>query len=213
MAQNGSGKRKQAPVYSADMMALRVLGGLALIVMGAMIFLAVDLRMQGNVFEGLKQVCGGLFGGMAAILPVLPVWAGVLVIWSTQRRAPVRPWLYALGAFIGLCVFTVLITRTQTQDYLSYLTDNGRRGWGEAIQTGYEKCAQTLQSGGAAGVILAWPLWQGLGIVLGVVLVFPATLFCLLMMVNLTPKRIRALVTGQAGKMREQQQTERSREE
>ena len=213
MAQNGSGKRKQAPVYSADMMALRVLGGLALIVMGAMIFLAVDLRMQGNVFEGLKQVCGGLFGGMAAILPVLPVWAGVLVIWSTQRRAPVRPWLYALGAFIGLCVFTVLITRTQTQDYLSYLTDNGRRGWGEATQTGYAKCAQTLQSGGAAGVILAWPLWQGLGIVLGVVLVFPATLFCLLMMVNLTPKRIRALVTGQAGKMREQQQTERSREE
>ena len=38
-----------------------------------------------------------------------------------------------------MLIIVALILSLVAQDYLSYLTDNGRRGWGEAIQTGYEK--------------------------------------------------------------------------
>ena len=102
MALKGSGKRRQAPAYSADAMAVRYMAGLVLIALGALVFMAVELRLQGNIFEGLRRITFGLGGIMAYVLPALPIWAGVLVIWSTQRRAPVRPWLFALLAFLGL---------------------------------------------------------------------------------------------------------------
>ncbi len=108
MAQKGSGKRRQAPAYSADAMAVRYMAGLVLIALGVLVFMAVALRLQGNIFEGLRRLCFGLCGIMAFVLPALPVWAGVLVIWSTQRRAPVRPWLFALLAFIGLWTFMMV---------------------------------------------------------------------------------------------------------
>ena len=56
MAQQG-GKRKKAPTYSADTLALRYIAGLALAAFGVMIFMAVDLNMSGNIFQGLRQVC------------------------------------------------------------------------------------------------------------------------------------------------------------
>ena len=56
MAQKGSGKRKQAPMYSADAMAVRYMAGLVLIALGAMIFMAVEMRLSGNIFEGLRRL-------------------------------------------------------------------------------------------------------------------------------------------------------------
>ena len=113
MAQQG--RRKQAPAYSADTMALRYLAGLALAALGVMIFMAVDLNMSGTVFQGLRQVCFGVSGSMAYILAVLPLWAGGLVIWSTQRRAPVKPWIFALLSFTGICTFIMLISGNALQ--------------------------------------------------------------------------------------------------
>ena len=109
MAQKGT-RRKQAPQYSADTMALRYMGGLALIALGVMVFMAVDLQMQGGVFGGLREVCCGISGSLAVLLPVLLLWGGGLVIWSAQRRAPVRPWVFALLSFIGICTFVMLIS-------------------------------------------------------------------------------------------------------
>ena len=77
MAQQG--KRKQAPAYSADTMALRYIAGLALAALGVLIFMAVDLNMPGNIFQGLRQVCVGATGSLAYVLAVLPLVAGEAV--------------------------------------------------------------------------------------------------------------------------------------
>lgn len=206
MAQKGSNKRKQAPAYSADTMALRYMAGLALIALGAMIFMAVVLRLSGNIFEGLRRVCFGIFGILAYALPVLPLWAGGLIIWSTQKKAPVRPWLYAFLAFFGLCAL-MMITGA-----MSYLDRTNGGNWGGVIHGAYTDSATRLEragGGGAAGAILAWPLWKYLGTVLGTLIVFLLTLLCVLLAVNLTPSRIRDIVTGQAGKRRDQQESNR----
>ncbi len=209
MAQKGSGKRRQAPAYSADAMAIRYMAGLALIALGVLIFMAAVMRLPGNIFEGLRIISFGLCGIMAYVLPVLPVWAGVLVIWSTQRRAPVRPWLFALLAFFGLCAFLMITGAMQ------YLKDTYGNNWGAVISGTYADSSVRLRpsGGGAVGTILAWPLWNYLGPVLGTLIVFVLTVFCILLAVNLTPSRIRDLVTGQAGARREQQRQERNRME
>ena len=215
MAQKGSNRKKQAPVYSADAMALRMLAGLSLAALGAVIFLAVDLRMQGNVFDGLRNVCFGLCGVMALVLPVIFVWAGVLVIWSTQRKAPALPWLYASLGFLCLCAFLVLVTHTATSDYLGYLRSayvsaSPGSEWGESIRAAFLDGSRHQWSGGAIGVIFAWPLGKFLGSFLGAVITLLLTLVCLLMAVNLTPSKIRALITGETDRRREQQQAQRT---
>ena len=209
MAQKGSGKRRQAPAKSADAMAIRYMAGLALIALGVLIFMAAVIRLPGNIFEGLRIISFGLCGIMAYVLPVLPVWGGVLVMWSTQRRAPVKPWLFALLAFFGLCAFLMITGAMQ------YLKDTYGNNWGAVINGTYADSAVRLRpsGGGAVGTILAWPLWNYLGPVLGTLIIFVLTALCILMAVNLTPARIRDLVTGQAGARREQQRQERSRME
>ena len=93
MSQGGS-RKKKAPVYSADSLALRIFFGVALAALGVVIFLAVDLNFNGQVFPQLRQVCFGLTGGLSYLLAILPIWAGALLIISSQRQAPVRPMLY-----------------------------------------------------------------------------------------------------------------------
>ena len=210
MAQKGNGKRRQAPAYSADAMAVRYMAGLALIALGVLVFMAVELRLSGNIFEGLRRLCFGVCGIMAYVLPALPVWAGVLVIWSTQRRAPVRPWLFAFLAFLGLCTLMMVTGAMQ------YLRDAFGSNWGAVINGAYTDSAARMErasGGGAAGAILAWPLWKYLGPVLGTFIVFVLTVFCVLLAMNLTPSRLRDIFTGQAGVRKEQQRMERERAE
>ncbi len=200
MTQRNNGKRKKAPAYSADTLALRYFLGLALIALGVVAFLAVDLHMRGTVFEGLADVCYGLTGSLAVVLPLFPVWAGVLAVWSAQSKAPVKPWLFAMLAFIGLCSFLVLITRIgpDRRELLADLSGMTGGGWADVVRTGYSLSADLKQSGGAAGILLAWPLWRYLGTVLGAVILFLLTLLCILLALNLTPGRLRDLMTGKA---------------
>ena len=206
MAQRGSSPRKQAPTYSADMMAIRYMAGLALIALGAMIFMAVDLRLTGNIFEGLRRICFGLCGSLAFVLPVLPLWAGGLVVWSVQRKPAVKPWLYALGSFIGLCAMMMVTGAVRS------LGSRYGNGWGEVIQGAYQDASTRMEragGGGALGAVLAWPLHSLLGPVLGTLILFVLTAGSVLLAMNLTPSRIRDLVTGQAGRRRAQQEADR----
>ena len=213
MAQQG--KRKQAPAYSADTMALRYIAGLALAALGVLIFMAVDLNMPGNIFQGLRQVCVGATGSLAYVLAVLPLWAGGLVIWSTQRRAPVRPWLFALLSFVGICTFIMLISGKA----MEILDKQAGGSWGGVIQRVYANCISNLQNsrgnngGGALGAMLAWPLWKFLGTILGVFLVFIGTALCLMMTVNVTPVRLWEMITGKTSTRRQQREAERARAE
>ena len=203
MAQKGT-RRKQAPQYSADTMALRYMGGLALIALGVMVFMAVVLRTPSEFFNGLRQVCWGISGSLAAVLPILLLWGGGLVIWSAQRQAPVRPWVFALLSFIGICTFIMLISRSQDKTAMEML-DNDGKTFGGVIGRAFTNCSTNGTGGGALGMILGWPLWK-FSPALAIVIIFLATVFCLLMMVSLTPRRIKELVTGEAGRIRDQRQ-------
>ena len=205
MAQR-SGGRKQAPTYSADTLALRMIAGLALVALGVLIFMAVDLRMTGNIFEGLRRVCCGLCGSLAMILAAVPLWAGILVIWSTQRKPPVRPWIYFLICFFAVSGFIMLISGNA----MEHLHRQYGGTWGGVVSGAFQDCARTGTGGGGLGASLAWPLWRFLGNIIGSTLLFLLTVFCALMAVGMTPIRLRELITGQAGRIKEDQQQQRN---
>lgn len=167
MAQNTRKiKPRKAPAYSADSMAMHLVGGLVLVALGVMVFLAVVVNMTGDVFAGLRQLCGGLCGGLSFMLPVLPIWGGILVMMSAQRKPPVRPYaLFTLLYFLLLAV-VILFTRYGTSDLMSYFysTNQARSAAPGAydlfLARGYELGAGKGTSGGLLGMLLAWPLWK-----------------------------------------------------
>lgn len=151
MAQRGSNQRKQAPAYSADTMAIRYMAGLALIALGVVMFMAVELRLSGEIFEGLRRICFGLCGILAYVLPVLPLWAGGLVIWSTQRKPAVKPWIFASLTLLGLCALIMV----WAMDSLKGLYGND---WGTVIRGVYQDSSSRMDragGGGAAGAVFA----------------------------------------------------------
>ena len=187
---------KRQPVYSADTLALRYLAGLVLVALGVMMFLAVGMGMAGNIFGALRQVCYGLCGSLALALPVLPIWAGVLVIISASRKAPVKPWLWAVLAFLALSAIIVTVTRIGREEYLAVLARSGGGNWTGIVRQGYLQSIQLKASGGALGVALAFPFWTLLGTILGTAVLALALISCVLMAFSLTPARIRNLATG-----------------
>lgn len=156
-------KKNKLRAYSADGMATHLVGGLVLVALGVMIFLAVAINMSGGVFAGLRQVCGGLAGGLAFALPVLPIWGGILIIISTQRKAPVRP--YVLFAVLFLLILAVLglfsrSTSWWMDDLYTASTSTATPGaYDLFLAYAYRKGSSGLGCG-VLGMLLAWPLWK-----------------------------------------------------
>ena len=95
-AQKKAQKKKTQPQWSSDQLLIRYLLGLTLVALGVLIFLSVALSMSGAVFAGTRQICYGLAGSLAFLLPVIPIWGGVLVILSTRVKPSLRAWSLAV---------------------------------------------------------------------------------------------------------------------
>ncbi len=174
-------KRKKAASYSADTLAVRLIVGLLLIAFGVLVFMAAVLRMSGDIFSGLRSLCFGLFGLPAFLLPFLFMWGGALLMVSMRQRAPVRPFVLTLLLYWLVCAICNLLTYTGSvamplldhfavQQYLA--TDYGsylKRAFS------FSSASSTAgRSGGAVGMLLAWPLWHVGGSI-------PSAILCILL--------------------------------
>jgi len=133
MAQNKKPKQgKRVPAYSADSMVVCLIVGLILIALGVLIFLSTALNMSGDIFTLLRTLSSGLAGTLAIALPIVPIWGGVLVIMTTQRKAPVREFLLGTAIFVLICAIVTLLTLSSwtesLNDYINAL--NLRNGVG-----------------------------------------------------------------------------------
>ena len=222
MAQNRNKAAKRARSYSADAMLVRMVGGLLLIALGLMIFLAVVLSMAGDVFAGMRQICHGLAGGLAFLLPVLPIWGGVLVIVSIQRKPRLRP--LALFALLLILVLTAAnlfsYSGSPAVPLMQYFhTINQSRSATPAafdlfLARAYEMGARSGMGGGLLGMLLAWPLWQLAGVLPAAIITCLLAVGDFLLLIQLDFKklfgRVRARQDQRHARQEEQQQLQRA---
>ena len=218
--QRKTGKKKQAPKYSADAMALRLVLGLILIALGVLIFLAVALGMEGSVFEGTRLVAQGLAGSLAVALPVIPIWGGVLLIISTQRRAPLRALCLAAALFVLVATALTLLVRTGSNNVnmmlMDYLKESNAARYNPPdtyqlfLARGYELGRKGL-GGGLLGMLLAWPLWKLVGAIPGMVVVALLALADMVFLFHVDVKKLAGQARNQASlraQRKEQEQQE-----
>lgn len=218
MAQRGKTKQgKSVPAYSADAMALHLVGGLLLIALGVMIFLAVVISMSGDVFAGMRQVCRGLTGGLAFLLPAVPIWGGILVIMSTQRKAPLRAYgLFCLLLLMALAIGNLLATTGNPamplMEYFANLNQSRSTApdaFDLFLARSYELGARSGMGGGLFGMLLAWPLWKLMGVIPSVILLILLAVVDFLFLIHLDFGKVWARLRGKADErraMKEQEQ-------
>ena len=180
MTQQKKKTAKKTASYSADNMMLRMVGGVVLIALGVLAFMACALGMDGEVFRGLKQVAGGLSGSLSWLLPAFPVWGGLLLLFSSWKKQPVRPLLFALGIFVlveTVCTLGIMTSNGVTNLWLmDHLQQQMKTTYTQTVTyqmfltKAYELGAGKAMGGGVIGMLLAWPMWKMIGVILGLIL-------------------------------------------
>lgn len=221
MAAQTQKKKKTAQTqWSSDQLLVRYIIGLALIALGVLIFLSVALSISGAVFAGMRQICFGLAGSMAILLPVAPVWGGVLVIISTRIKPSLRAWSITVVLYLLLLTVLNLLSTTgappmalmsyirqvnMTKSYIS-APDAYEAFLAQAYNTG----VSTHMGGGLLGMLLSWPLWKTLGVVGGSIVAIVGMLVCagLLFRVDLKKLAEKLRARGEQKKQQEQAQQE-----
>ena len=202
MSQNKKPKQgKRVPAYSADSMVVSLVAGLVLISLGALILLSAALKLDGDIFRLLRTFSYGVTGTLAIALPVVPIWGGVLVIISTQRKPPVRPFVLGCVILLLICTAITLLTFNGSGMSLMDIIQAGaaRDGLTDSYPTylsdGYQYgCAMKRPGyfigGGWIGMLLAWPLWKGFGAIGGGVIAILLALVAFLFVIRLDVKGI-----------------------
>ncbi len=195
MAQKKQKQGKRTPAYSTDTMVVCMIVGLLLIALGVLIFLANALGMAGDVFDGLRVFSRGMCGALAVVLAAIPVWGGVLVMMSIQKKPPIRPFLLAIVLLVLMCTAATLLTFVGSQSLLDYFKSSiFQVGAADAfpayLTRAFDVGSRRGIGGGLLGVLLAWPLWKGLGAIFSAVVIILAAVAVFLFLIRLDVKGI-----------------------
>jgi len=178
MPPKGNAKKKTAAkTYTSESLMMRSIAGVVLLALGVLVFLAAAGLMDGVIFQLLAEVSAGLAGGLGMLLCVYLIWAGVLCFISARQPAPMKP--FVLAVLMGMFALAAVDLFSQAWDaqsrtaysFMDYLRVINQRdvlqaapgGFMQMLERGYILCQQTNAGGGALGILLAWPLWMGLG--------------------------------------------------
>lgn len=192
MSQSKGRKKTQMPTYSAESMMVRFVGGLSLMALGVLMFLALLGVFQGNVFDGARKITSGLGGAFAFFVPVWPIWGGALLALSSRKKAPIRPFLLGFGAFLLLSAILTELTFTAMNGANVSVMDSLRmktNGLGGYLQEAFALGIRGI-GGGAMGMLLAWPVWRLIGAIPGAVLLILGLLVVLFFLFHVDVKAI-----------------------
>lgn len=168
---------KKAPQYSSNTVALRFGGGLLLVALGGLMFMAVAMNVEGSVFDMMRGFTYGLAGDLAFLLPVIPVWGGVITMLSAQKKAPLRVFVMVTALYLLVLTAVTLSTQTLgsrgTTSLMDYFLETNMQRYTNAgdydvfLARGFELGRDHHHGGGLIGMLLAWPLWRLMGAIPG----------------------------------------------
>ncbi len=202
--QKGAATKKKAQVYSSEALLLRTIIGIVLIAVGSLAFVSLVTEMEGEVFNLVRPVVQGLAGGLCLLLPLFVAWAGILVAFSARKKMKVRAILLSFTVYLCLLALIVLVSHhpdtrgpyidMSLMDYIKVAnTENSvinPDNYLDYLKQAFLMCSLRGESGGLLGMLLAWPLYMGLGIVGGVAVLGIGILGLLILLSKLDVKTI-----------------------
>lgn len=198
MPSNGKKRKTKAPVYSADTMAMRYVAGVLLVAFGVLVFFSVVMGIRGDVFAGTRSLAGGLAGSFAFMLPLPPVWGGILLILSAQRKTSIKPLFIVCLIMLAAMALMHLVSTTGNPSVplMNHFLETNRSlytapgAFDAFLARGYDLGAKIGMGGGLLGMLIAWPMWVLAGLVPAIVILVLAFVLLALLLFKMNPKRL-----------------------
>ncbi|MEG2604342.1 MAG: DNA translocase FtsK, partial [Clostridia bacterium] len=183
------GKKKAAKSYDSGTLAFLAGMGVLLIAAGVLSLLAIVGGLQGAFFTQVKAVMQGLGGTLCIGIPVLLIWGGLLVAFSSGRGMPKRGFFLMCLLYLAVQGVMNLLSKVGEYGLMEYavaannsstppMVDAG--GFLNVLKTIFAFSGNNGAFGGAVGVLLAWPAWTFLGTTIGAAVLILICLICVL---------------------------------
>ncbi len=223
--QKGTAPKKKAQVYSPEALLLRTIIGIVLLSVGALAFVSLITEIEGEVFRLVRPVVQGLAGGLCLLLPLFVAWAGVLVAFSARKKMKSRAILLSFTVYLCLLALIVLVSHhpdtrgpyidMTLMDYIRIVNQGNMAvnpdNYPDYLKQAYLLCSPRGESGGLLGMLLAWPLYMGLGIAGGVAVLGLSILGLLILLSRLDVRTIAYNLKERSSQRREVREQEAMR--
>ncbi|HSK69631.1 MAG TPA: DNA translocase FtsK [Candidatus Limnocylindria bacterium] len=198
MAQAGNKKKKtQEAAQSTDRAGFLLLPlGLVILALGFMLALGITLQTSSYALYFFKQAATGTGGMLTYAVPAFVLWLGALLCASSKRHVSVSLFAESLLLLLAVSAMMNLTLRVFDTPFMEYIGLNAR-SLGDFVRAPFRIDNGILSlSGGAMGMLLAYPLYRVAGTIGAAVIDGLAIIALLFALPRVSPARLYRTVSG-----------------
>lgn len=225
-AANAKNKKTNQPALATTGRgaAFAITMGITLITLAFAWLLSLLSGSDSYVLSEMRKALQGLCGPLCPILPLLLLWGGVKLMVSSRHRVAIRDIVLVSCLYLLVLTGYTLTARVQQNvEVLSYMDFVGKQNY-KTMTTGYDSFTaylhqayslRTSGAGGLIGMLLAYPLWKLLGMLVGVLTVVALFIVAIFLLFRLNPGDLfrSASEKGEQSRIRREQKRQQKAQE
>ena len=173
-----SGKRGKPGKKTNQGVDPRGVAGIAVLCLGLLALFCQFIPSNGGFLNRCMLIVRGLGGMLCLLLPVVVCWAGVVLVFFGERKLSARTLI--LGSLIFLFVEAMFQLFRISSVNAALAADGAQASYGAFLARSFTMSSLDCKGGGLIGALLAWPLYKGLDIWGGMIVLIFATAIALM---------------------------------
>lgn len=173
-----SGKRGKPGKKTNQGVDPRGVAGIAVLCLGLLALFCQFIPSNGGFLNRCMLIVRGLGGMLCLLLPVVVCWAGVVLVFFGERKLSARTLILSSLIFLFVEAMFQLFRISGVNAALA--ADGAQASYGAFLARSFTMSSLDCKGGGLIGALLAWPLYKGLDIWGGMIVLIFATAIALM---------------------------------
>ena len=152
--------------------------GIVVFCIGFLALLCQFIPSDGGFLNRCMLVVRGLGGMLCLLLPVVVCWAGVVLVFFGEKKLSARTLILSSLIFLFVEAMFQLFRISGVNAALA--ADGAQASYGAFLARSFTMSSLDCKGGGLIGALLAWPLYKGLDIWGGMIVLIFATAIALM---------------------------------
>ena len=173
-----SGKRGKPGKKTNQGVDPRGVAGIAVLCLGLLALFCQFIPSNGGFLNRCMLIVRGLGGMLCLLLPVVVCWAGVVLVFFGEKKLSARTLILSSLIFLFVEAMFQLFRISGVNAALA--ADGVQASYGAFLARSFTMSSLDCKGGGLIGALLAWPLYKGLDIWGGMIVLIFATAIALM---------------------------------
>ena len=156
----------------------RGVAGIAVLCLGLLALFCQFIPSNGGFLNRCMLIVRGLGGMLCLLLPVVVCWAGVVLVFFGEKKLSTKT--LVLGSLIFLFVEAMFQLFRISGVNAALAADGVEASYGAFLVRSFTMSSLDCKGGGLIGALLAWPLYKGLDVWGGMIVLIFATAIVLM---------------------------------